>query len=272
MTVHLPKFSKPFEIENFVVSVPVFEVHFGDINVKPSTFSVRSATGGISVNVGSCRIHYATRVSSHHFHPQNIEADKTDIRVNTGRIHGNFTVTESLALKTNTGSIVVNVSMFSNTIAPQHPPTSASIITNTGVIDTRFSLLAVDAKDQALVPSGGSFLIDTKSDTSGLRIKFDDAPVESALTLTSKSSTGSVDVDLHPTYEGTFSLSSSVRSPVVNVKEEVEDPAGKGRDRSVKFVRARSHAVVGEVAWGDARIDGGRVDLKSDVGTPRLSL
>ena len=181
-------------------------------------------------------------------------------------------MTESLALKTTTGSIVVNISMLSNATVSQEPPTAASIKTNTGAINTRFSLFAIDAKDKALVPSGGSFLIDTKSDTSGVRIKFDDAPVESTLVLTSKTSTGSINADLRPTYEGTFSLSSSLSSPVVNVKDEVEDPAGEGRKRTVKVVRARGHAVVGEVTWGDTRVGGSRVDLKSDVGTPRLSL
>ena len=52
MIVRLPKFIEPFEVENVVVSVPVFKVHFGDLNVKPGTFSVKSATGDISVNVG----------------------------------------------------------------------------------------------------------------------------------------------------------------------------------------------------------------------------
>jgi len=178
-------------------------------------------------------------------------------------------VTEYLALKTTTGSIVANISMLRP--VSQRPPTSASIITNTGAINTRFSLFAVDAVDD-LVPSGGSFLIDMKSDTSSIHIKFDDAPVDSTLALTSKTSPGSINADLHPTYESTFSLSSSVSSPVVNVKDEVEDSAGEGRKRTVKFVRARGRAVVGEVTWGDVRVDGGGVNLKSDVGTPRLNL
>ena len=50
--VRLPKFSEPFKVENVVISVPIFKVHFGDIKVKPGTFSVRSATGDILVNVG----------------------------------------------------------------------------------------------------------------------------------------------------------------------------------------------------------------------------
>ena len=181
-------------------------------------------------------------------------------------------MTEFLALKTSTGSIDANISMLNDVADSQQPPTAASIITNTGANNTRFSLFAIDTKDEALVPLGGSFLIDTKSDTSGVRIKFDDAPVESTLALTSKTSTGSVNVDLHPTYEGTFSLSSSLSHPVVNIKDEVEDPIGEGRKRTVKFVRARGHVVAGEVTWGDTRADGSRVVLKSDVGTPRLSL
>jgi len=66
--VRLPKFSKPFEVENVVVSVPIFKVHFGDINVKPGSFSVMSVTGEISINVGPCLVHYATRFSFHRFY------------------------------------------------------------------------------------------------------------------------------------------------------------------------------------------------------------
>ena len=181
-------------------------------------------------------------------------------------------MTESLALKTSTGTIVANIFILSNATVSKEPPTAASIKTNTGAIDTRFSLFAIDAKDKALVPSGGSFLIDTGSDTSGVQIKFDEAPVESTLVLTSKTSTGSINTDLHPTYEGTFSLSSSLRFPAVNVKDDVEDPTGEGRERTVNVIRTRGHTVVGDVRWGDTRVDGSRVDLKSDIGTPCLSL
>ena len=181
-------------------------------------------------------------------------------------------MTESLTLQTATGSIAVDISMFSNVTGSQQPPAVALIKTNTGSIDTRFSLFAIDSKDNVRVPSGGSFHIDTKSDTSSVHVKFDDAPVDSTLALTSKTSTGSIDVDLHPTYEGSFSLSSDLSSPVVNVKEGVEDPAGEGRKRTVKFVRSRGHLMVGEVTWGNTRVDGSRVDLKANVGTPRLSL
>ena len=68
VTVRIPKFSKPFEIENFAVSVPILKVHFGDINVKPGSFSVMSVTGEISINVGPCLVHYATRFSFHRFY------------------------------------------------------------------------------------------------------------------------------------------------------------------------------------------------------------
>ena len=59
---------------------------------------------------------------------------------------------------------------------------------------------------------------------------------------------------------------------MVSARDEVEDPAGKGRKRVVKFARAGGRTVVGEVTWGDDRVDGSRVDLKSGVGIPRLSL
>jgi len=181
-------------------------------------------------------------------------------------------VTESLVLKTAMGSITANIFMVSDATTSQQPPTTVSITTNTGAIHTRFSLLAVDTEGQVRAPPGGSFLVDTKSDTSSVHLDFDDAPVDSTLTLTSKTSTGSINVDLHPTYEGTFSLSSDVGSPAISVKDEVEDPAGEGRNRTVKLVRTRGHVMVGEVGWGNAHVDGGRVVLKSDIGAPRLSL
>ncbi|KAF9645536.1 hypothetical protein BDM02DRAFT_498157 [Thelephora ganbajun] len=247
-----PHFSPERTRALLLVSAPIFDVHFGDINVKPRTLSVRTSTGDVSVN--------------------NIEADASDIRVDTGSIRGNFIVTESLTLRTATGSIIANVSMLSSTTFPQQPPTVASIKTNTGSIDTRFSLFAIDSKNNAQVSSGGFFDVDARSDASSIRVRFDDAPVDSTLVLTSKTSTGPINVDPHPTYEGAFSLSSDVSSPVVSVKDDVEDPAGKDRKRTVKFIHTRNRAMVGEVVWGNAHVDGSRVDLKSDAGTPRLSI
>jgi len=52
VTVRLPKFSEPFEVQSVVVSAPTFGVHFGGINIKPGTFVIRSATEAVSVNVG----------------------------------------------------------------------------------------------------------------------------------------------------------------------------------------------------------------------------
>lgn len=70
-------------------------------------------------------------------------------------------------------------------------------------------------------------------------------------------------------YEGRFLLSSDVGSAVVSVKDEVGDPAGEDRERTVRFAFARGY-------WrgyvGNARDDGGQVDLRLGVGTPRLSL
>jgi hypothetical protein len=179
-------------------------------------------------------------------------------------------VTESLVLKTGTGSIVADISMLSNAIVSQQSPTAVSIESNTGSIDAKFSLVAIDTNDRVQVSSGGSFVIDTKSNASTVRIKFDEAPVDSTLALTSETSTGSINADLHPTYEGTFSLSSGAVSPVVNVKDEEEDPAGKGRERTVEFFRSGSHVAVGEVTWENTHVHSSRVDLKS--GVARLSL
>ena len=181
-------------------------------------------------------------------------------------------MTESLVLKTFMGPITANVFMVSNATTSQQPPTAAAITTHGGAIHTRFSLFAVDTEGQVRAPSGGSFFIDTGSGISPVRLNFDGAPVDSTLTLTSKTLAGPIDVDLHPTYEGTFSLSSDMGPPVVNVSDEVEDPTGEGRKRTVKFHRTHGRVMVGEVGWGSARVDGSSIDLKSEIGTPRLGL
>ena len=64
VTVRLPKFSEPFEVQSVVISVPVFGVHFGGINIKPGTFSIRSVAGGVSVDVGF--LPYLFRRHSHY--------------------------------------------------------------------------------------------------------------------------------------------------------------------------------------------------------------
>jgi hypothetical protein len=85
-------------------------------------------------------------------------------------------------------------------------------------------------------------------------------------------------VSLHPTYEGTFTLDSSLVpfGAHVLVDEGVQDPAGDGRKRNVELRKGNGGGhVEGWVEWGDSeegRGGRGNVKLETVLGSVNLRL
>ena len=121
----------------------------------------------------------------------------------TGRIRGNFTVAEFLALETIIATSVPGL-RNTNNIRLSHRSKRTPALSVLG------SFITIDSKDNARVPSGGLFHIDTKSDTPSVRIQFYDVIVDPTLALAPKTSMGPMNVDLHPTRKSPLSLSSNL--------------------------------------------------------------
>jgi hypothetical protein len=91
-------------------------------------------------------------------------------------------------------------------------------------------------------------LVDTHTSNSPLAVNFTEQAPDSLLKFKVHTSNSPTHVHLHPSFEGTFKLHTSIFHPSV-VDEDVEDPAGRGRKR---VVRTKSVGRGGRVVLGDA--------------------
>lgn len=94
-----------------------------------------------------------------------------------------------------------------------------------------------------------TFDVTAKTLNGPLNIVFEEAPVNSRLSLQAVTSNSPAEVSLDPTFEGHFFLTSNMISPVVHQRSGTMDPLGKGRDRVLKF-RNLTGRVEGDVGWG----------------------
>lgn len=108
-----------------------------------------------------------------------------------------------------------------------------------------------------------------KTAIGGVTLNFPHAPVDSKLELVAHTALAPVDVKVHKSYEGGFSVSTSMaRSAVTH--ERVRDPSGQGRERKVEFERQTPGSIQGSVSWGGKTK--GFVDLSTTMSSAVLKL
>jgi len=77
--------------------------------------------------------------------------------------------------------------------------------------------------------------------------------VDSALILDAFTSLSAATINLHETYEGTVSLTTTWNKPEVEVDRALKDPRGEGRKRVFNVRRNIVGSVAGNVLWGNGR-------------------
>ena len=84
------------------------------------------------------------------------------------------------------------------------------------------------------------------------------------LNVASHTSNSHASVAVHPTYEGSFSLKSSLFTPSVK-QTNAEDPSGKGRKRSIQVFKVGRGLLMGAAQWGpfDDKRKLGSVDVST---------
>ena len=105
-----------------------------------------------------------------------------------------------------------------------------------------------------------------------MKIDVEESPLNSRATIEAESTTGNVNVDMPPTFEGEFNLETLVGKETVNAPD-VEDPSGRGRKREVTIKHPKWTTVEGSVLWSDKGKEiGGTALLKSTTGSLVLNL
>jgi hypothetical protein len=98
---------------------------------------------------------------------------------------------------------------------------------------------------------GGTFHVDAETSNLPLGLNITDQAPDSQFQLRAHTTNAPARVQLHPSFEGSFEIRTSVLPAAVTPDEDVEDPASRGRTRrvDVKNVGRGARIVHGDVAW-----------------------
>ncbi|KAI1790402.1 hypothetical protein LXA43DRAFT_513251 [Ganoderma leucocontextum] len=196
---------------------------------------------------------------------ESLRADAIKIESRIGPITGTYNATRVLVLDTANAPIMVRA----NLLGGDDHVVRLFIKTSNGLIDSQVGLYS-NASDA----TGGTFVVSARTANSPLKLTFVDAPVDSALHATMGTSNSPAQVTLHETYEGSFSLlSSTFFRPAVEWDKDPEDPAGRGRERTVKVNAVKDSLVTGDVFWGEKEAkEKGSVSVETSNSPLRLIL
>jgi hypothetical protein len=96
---------------------------------------------------------------------------------------------------------------------------------------------------------GGKFAVDTFTSSSPLHVNFAHAPVDSILRFIGFTTNAPAVTFLHPTFQGDFLVKSTLFGPKIDINQDVQDPKGEGRTRTVGVSKVGKQ-IVGKVYWG----------------------
>ena len=202
-----------------------------------------------------------------------MNVDRGHLRTEHNAIVGNFTATELLVLETRNSPIAVNVTLLND---PKRKPSDEGdelasfsklfIKTSNSPIHSSISLLSTTKHH-----SGGKFAVDAFTSNSPLFVRFADAPVDSVLRFIGLTTHSQARAVLHPTFQGDFLVKSTLFGPKVDVTQNVEDPSGEGRTRTVDLSKVGKQ-ISGKVYWGSEEESKGHVELGSTFLSATLKL
>ena len=204
-----------------------------------------------------------------------------NLQTSNSAIEGSFNASDELVIATSNSHVDIAVD-FNQLRSSQ---AKLSIITDNGSVlsfvifkiclTVNSSLLRADIRLHDLritQPSetSSSFSVLTHTSNSPLDVAFRDAPIDSLLAYRGSTSNSPANVLLHPTFQGHFTLAthSAWLSPVIH-QHQVDDPAGKGRNRFVSYRNLQGYAM-GDIVWGNTDGEKGEVDLATS--NARLTL
>ncbi|KAK0459312.1 uncharacterized protein EV420DRAFT_1642284 [Desarmillaria tabescens] len=256
VTIPEPSSTSACNIKNFETDVQNFAQLFQDLEnrVHFSQISLRGSNGPIQAE--SLQFDYGKIVTSNApIQINSLDAIGADVRTTNSPIKGIFVASGSLVLKTSNAPIRVDVDL--------------------GDMDTTKSTLELTTSNNII--EAGIKLFSPSSDVSAhtsngpLEIKVLQSPVDSKVKLDARTSNAFAEVWLPPTYEGAYSLSTSHMQPSLLV-EEMSDPAGRGRRRTVRQNTVRRGETVGEVYWDERNRGRGTASVRSSNGPVSLKL
>lgn len=190
--------------------------------------------------------------------------DTLTLKSSNGLISGHFNVSKTLILETSNNPIEVEVGLKNE---DESHPSFVKMRTTNGRILSAVHLLRSHA-------SGGAYAIEAHTSNNPLNLIVPSSPYSSFLRLDAHTTNSPSKITLHPAYEGSYSIRSSMIAPKVEYSGDVEDPSGQGRHRVHNTHRVtRGHLVEGSVRWGEEGGEkGGSVTLSTSNSPAVLEL
>ncbi|ETW74815.1 hypothetical protein HETIRDRAFT_482614 [Heterobasidion irregulare TC 32-1] len=246
VTVRLPSDAETLYIPAFETDLKLFAHYLGPLASAYTFGSVLLKTSNFPIDV------------------QSIDAYRAKISTENAAIRGSFNVSTSLELATSNAPIEADVSLYNS---QSNHATSLRLATRNGPIKAALRLYTDSLRS--------SFKVDATTSNSPLTITNNVSPPDSILRLSAETSNSPAHVLLASAYEGTFSVGTSLFSPVVDRNTRKEDPSGRGRERSVNVRNVRGGVVEGAVSWEPSELPrggAGEVSLRTSNSPVTLIL
>ncbi|KAJ7673778.1 hypothetical protein DFH06DRAFT_1081622 [Mycena polygramma] len=251
-------------IKQFLTDLPIFSQTFEDVsNVNFGTLDLKSAVASIraeTLSASNAKIH--TSLGS--IQIGSLVAYNASLSTSMGSIEGTYNASNSLTLETANGRINVDVTISNDVEDDNKAPAELRMRTSNGAISSNVTLLSPS-------PSGGAFNISAHTTHAPLALAVLSAPLDAHIALRASTALGSASVSLPPTYEGAFAAHTSLAAVNVLLKdEEVEDPAGKGRERKLEWEGVGRGGKKGRVGWSEEGMKRGEVRVSTSLAPVTL--
>ncbi|KAJ3988946.1 hypothetical protein F5890DRAFT_1471100 [Lentinula detonsa] len=199
---------------------------------------------------------------------QSLQAKYVDIKSAHSPIEGNFTVKKSLRLSTANAHINVAVDLLND--KTDEDTTEVIMKTANSPIEASISLFSFDSGETS--SSDGVYRVRAHNANGPVKITFPTAPINSTVRLDAKTARAPVNVQMHNTFEGAFTVHTTPFDKKVIVAEEGPDPEERDRKRNLIFDDLHGGISKGHVYWGTGELGKHRGLARLDTVVGEISL
>ncbi|KJA28699.1 hypothetical protein HYPSUDRAFT_196880 [Hypholoma sublateritium FD-334 SS-4] len=178
---------------------------------------------------------------------ESLTGGSIDVRSLGGAIRGTFNSTKTLQLTTSNAPIMVSVNLNDTDIFGAVTPSIYATTSN------RQATIGLFRSTYPGATNLGRYFVSAQTSNSPIGLEFKAAPLHSALDTVASTTNSPVTVVTHPTYEGDFSLSTTIGEAEIDESPGTVDPSGKGRSRQFQYTDIKQGVLKGTVYWGEEK-------------------
>ncbi|EJD40920.1 hypothetical protein AURDEDRAFT_146291 [Auricularia subglabra TFB-10046 SS5] len=249
LVVQFPTSKAPLHLKGLETHMPLYRHAFGDLGERVQIDSLDLRSANAPIEAGS------------------VLAKTAEVKTVNSIISGSFNATNSLTITSANAPIDVKIGFVSSL---KEDEGAATLTLRTANADIKAVIdLSTSGDDFA-----GDFLVETFTANAPLALQILSLPSGGKLGLSGKTANAPANVVLPTSYEGVFRLSTLFFKPELVTRGDVEDPASRGRKRTVELRKWAPSGVDGEVYWGekDDETPSGWVELETKLAPVSLTV